>query len=294
MTVAVDLNLNHPPDELLHWDRMAIPVDAGTLRDLSTFFEMELPVCQERLDRYRMSEMAEEWHKANPRTPEDMRHFYQETELYIWELSKWHASRSHDEYKRRVTRAIELFPPTTHPRVLDYGAGIATASLEFAKAGYDVTIADVPGKTQAFAKHRFKRRGLDCSVLEVTKDIPALPREYDIVVSFDVLEHLPDAERVLRLLVSALRVGGAALIVAAFADPGDHPQHLLSNRERFSRVPWEWALAGVGLRDTPDKILIKASLLWAAPRKLRWSLQSSFPKLPWQFLYRHNAWYSPG
>ena len=284
--MTVDLNVNHALDELLHWDRMAIPVDRETLLDLSAFFGIEPRLCQERLDRYSMAEMAEEWRKANPKTAEEMRRFYQETELYIWELSKWHASASYSEYKTRVARAVELFPPTTHPRVLDFGAGIATASLEFARAGYQVTVADVPGKTQSFARHRFNRRGLNCSVVEVTKDIPDLQQEYDIVLSFDVLEHVPDAERILKALVSALRVGGAALIVASFDDGGDHPQHLSSNRERFSRVPWDWALAGYGLRFNSSGIMVKAPAWWAVPRRIRWGLQSSFPSLPWRGLYR--------
>src|SRR4029077_10962679 len=118
-----------------------------TLLDLSTFWGMEPRLCQARLDEYRMSRMADEWRRVNPQTPVEIRKFYGETELYIWELVKWHADESYDIYRNRVAQAIQLFAPATHPRVLDFGAGIATASLEFARSGYEVTIADVPGRT---------------------------------------------------------------------------------------------------------------------------------------------------
>jgi SAM-dependent methyltransferase len=284
--MITDVKSEYKVDEPHDWDKTAIPVDQETLLDLSTFFGIEPSRCQARLDAYTMLEMAEEWRKAHPKTAEEMRRFYQKTELYIWELSKWHASKSYNEYKDKVARAIELFPATTHPRVLDYGAGIATASLEFAKAGYQVTIADVPGRTQAFAKHRFQRRELNCSVIEVTEDLPNLSDRYDVVISFDVLEHVPDAEKVMKRLVRTLRVGGAALIVAAFNDHGEHPQHLASNIDHFSKFAWDWALVGAGLRFDSSGFLIKAPATYAVPRKVRWFLHTNFPNLPWDGFYR--------
>src|SRR5262249_6608537 len=179
---------------------------------------------------------------------QQIRQFYQETELYIWELTKWHASEAYNSYKDQIRRAILEFPPTTHPRVLDFGSGVATASLMFAEAGYQVTLADVPGKTLSFAQHRFKRRGLQCSTIEITEDLPNIPGTFDVIVSFDVLEHIPNADQVLNGLVCSLRTSGAALIVAAFHDHGDHPQHLQSNINRFNKIPWGFALAGSGLK----------------------------------------------
>ncbi|MGE0132039.1 MAG: class I SAM-dependent methyltransferase [Blastocatellales bacterium] len=268
------------------WDEICIPVDAETLEDLSSFFGTDPQICQARLDQYRLSEMADAWRQADPKTPEQMRQFYQRTELYIWELSKWHASESYCEYKDRVAWAIKNFPPETYPKVLDFGSGIATASLEFAKAGYQVTLADVPGETLAFARHRFRRRGLPCSIVEVTTDIPDLPSGFDVVISFDVLEHVPNAEGVMRRLVRAIRPGGVTIIAACFDDQGEHPQHLESNITRFSKMPWDWALAGAGLQFISSGVLVKAPAWQAIPRKIRWRLHNSLPFLPWKYFYR--------
>ncbi len=273
----------------LHWDRRAVPVDEETLLDLSTFWGMEPSLCQSRVDGYRMSEMADEWRRANPQTSREIRRFYEGTELYIWELVKWHADESYDAYRDRVERAIELFPPATHPKVLDFGAGIATASLEFARAGYQVTIADVPGRTLSFAKHRFQRRSLNCSVIEVTEDVPILPKGFDVLICFDVLEHIPDAERMLKRLVGSLRVGGGALIVVSFQDHGDHPHHLECNIDRFNKFAWDWALAGAGLRSHPPGLLTRARAKYALPRRVRWFLHSRFPGLPWRLLYNREG-----
>ncbi len=274
--------------EAIHWDRRAVPVDRDTLLDLATFYEMDTALCQARLDQYRMSELADEWRRVSPKTSREIRRFYEDTELYIWELCKWHADETYSSYRKRVAQAIQLFPPSSHPRVLDFGSGISTASLEFAKAGYQITLADVPGKTLAFAQHRFRRRGLSCSVIEVTEDIPRFPDGFDVVISFDVFEHVPDAERVMKRLVGSLRVGGVALIVASFVDHGDHPQHLASNIARFGRFAWEWALVGAGLRfhASGSGLLTKASAGYAVPRRIRWLLHSRFPSFPWKLLYR--------
>ena len=284
----LDMDSASTNTEALRWDRTAIPVDKETLLDLSTFWGMEPRLCQARLDEYRMSRMADEWRRVNPQTPVEIRKFYEETELYIWELVKWHADESYDIYRNRVAQAIQLFPPATHPRVLDFGAGIATASLEFARSGYEVTIADVPGRTLSFARHRFQRRGSSCSVIEVTNDAPALPREFDVVISFDVLEHIPNAELMLKRLVRSLRVGGVALIVASFHDDGDHPQHLPSNIDRFRTLAWDWALVGAGLRFHPSGLLTRAPVNYSLPRRIRWFLHSRFPSLPWRFVYKRE------
>jgi 2-polyprenyl-3-methyl-5-hydroxy-6-metoxy-1,4-benzoquinol methylase len=286
--MATDTTRQDALADAVQWDREAIAVDSATLADLASFFGMDGSACQSRLNEYRMGEMAEEWHRVDPETPSEMRKFYEDTELYIWELAKWHASDAYNPYRDRISLAMRLFPPTTHPRVLDFGAGIATASLAFARAGYDLTIADVPGKTLAFAKHRFRRLGLGCSVIEVVKDLPDLPAGFDVLICFDVLEHVPDAEKMLKRLVRSLRVGGVALIVTSFADEGDHPQHLACNIERFKRMAWDWALVGAGLRFHPSGLLVKVSARHAVPRKVRWLLHSKFPRLPWELLYGHG------
>jgi SAM-dependent methyltransferase len=281
--------VRHVLNDPVHWDRKAVPVDEETLLDLATFFGIEPGLCQLRLDEYRMSEMADEWRRVNPQTSREIRQFYETTELYVWELAKWHADESYRAYRNRVEQAIGRFPAATHPKVLDFGAGIATASLEFARAGYQVTIADVPGKTLGFARHRFQRRGLSCSVIEVTSDVPSLPMGFDVVISFDVLEHIPNAERILRRLVRSLRIGGVALIVASFEDHGDHPQHLASNIDRFRALAWDWALVGAGLRFHPAGLLTKAPVKYAFPRRIRWLLHSRFPGFPWRFAYKRES-----
>ena len=109
--------------------------------------------------------------------------------------------------------------------------------------------------------------------------MPRLRDTYDIIVSFDVLGTIPNADLILKALAYALRSGGAALINANFDDCGEHPQHLSSNRERFSDLRWDWAVAGSGLRHLSADILIKAPIQWTLPRKLRWDMHRVFPRM---------------
>src|SRR5207247_2422781 len=71
---------------------------------------------------------------------------------------QWHAEPGYERYWHAVERLMELCPPAGHARVLDYGCGVGDSALRFARAGYDVTIADVPGRTLDFARAPFARR----------------------------------------------------------------------------------------------------------------------------------------
>jgi 2-polyprenyl-3-methyl-5-hydroxy-6-metoxy-1,4-benzoquinol methylase len=162
------------------------------IQDIATFFALPEDAVVERLHTYTRAEMAQEWRAASPQTPAEMRALYASVDLYVWELMQWHAGSGYQRYLDVTTSLTDQFPPATHPRVLDYGCGTACLALMFAAKGYQVTIADVPGKTLAFARHRFARRGLPVQVIEVTSDRPALGAGQDILVCFDVFEHLPD------------------------------------------------------------------------------------------------------
>jgi 2-polyprenyl-3-methyl-5-hydroxy-6-metoxy-1,4-benzoquinol methylase len=141
-------------------------------------------------------------------TPAQMLEFYGRTEGYLWDLFAWHGSAAYKSYRERIAVLAREWPPPAHPRALDYGAGIGTASLELAARGYEVTIADVRGKTLDMAQARFERRGLPVEVMPITSGrLRLTPSRWDVAVCFDVLEHVPDPAAVARSLVRGVRPG---------------------------------------------------------------------------------------
>jgi 2-polyprenyl-3-methyl-5-hydroxy-6-metoxy-1,4-benzoquinol methylase len=92
-----------------------------------------------------------------------------------------------------LQQLVSRFPPDAgYRRKLEFGAGIGTDALYLASEGYEVTLVDVEGPAFRFAKHRFDRRGIAARFVNANSPLPAPNATYDVGVSFDVFEHLPD------------------------------------------------------------------------------------------------------
>jgi 2-polyprenyl-3-methyl-5-hydroxy-6-metoxy-1,4-benzoquinol methylase len=225
---------------------------------------------------YRLDSMAQAWRQRRPESPAEIRAFYRETQLYILEQLAWHGSRQYEPYLRRLDRMAALWPPSSHPRALDFGGGIGTAAIHLAERGYDVALAEVPGRTLDFATARFEQRGLRTAIESLATDQALLATEpWDLLVYYDVVEHLPDPEVTTSKLIRALRTGGGAAIVAGFT-PGDerYPHHLPSTEARLGGYRWDAFLRRLGLREVDDALYVKrgaAGRAWGRARGLAWS-----------------------
>lgn len=243
--------------------------DPTDVADLSAFTGLDPNACLQRLESYGFAEMAQAWQQASPSTPEQIRRFYEHTDLYIWELTKWHNTSAYHDYLTLLDTLISRFPPSTHPRVLDYGCGIGTTAMKLLQAGYHVTIADVPGVTLRYAEFRLLKHGWQFDVVRVEDDRPRLPRSYDVLVSFDVLEHVPQPDRLMQRLAMSLRPGGIAAIVASFFTNEEFPHHLSENTEMFASS-WPIVMSGCGLDVIgPSSLFRKAGHFKTALRRLR-------------------------
>jgi 2-polyprenyl-3-methyl-5-hydroxy-6-metoxy-1,4-benzoquinol methylase len=116
--------------------------------------------------------------------------------------------------------------------ILIFGDGTGNDSLYLASHGFRVDYFDVPGsKTFEFAIKRFDAYGfLGHSIRTLPDYESCLNQEYDIVISFEVLEHLPDPITTIRDISSVLKNGGIALITEDFGDiTARLPTHLRDN-----------------------------------------------------------------
>ena len=159
----------------------------------------------------------------NPADEQSVVRFYNEAESELFELIGWHASDP-IHYRTLIVRDLAL---GRSGRVhLDYGSGIGNDALVFAAAGFDVTLADISDCLLAFAAWRCRRRGYSVRTVDLKRE--HLPREaFDVVVCFDVLEHIPNPLKIVRTIRRSMR--GEALLVfhAPFADDPEHPMHVV-------------------------------------------------------------------
>ncbi len=85
-------------------------------------------------------------------------------------------------------------------KVLEIGSGIGTDSINFARAGADLTVVELSERSFEICKKRFEVYGLKAhfycgSAEELSSFVPVEP--YDLIYSFGVIHHTPNPERVL-------------------------------------------------------------------------------------------------
>jgi 2-polyprenyl-3-methyl-5-hydroxy-6-metoxy-1,4-benzoquinol methylase len=131
------------------------------------------------------------------RRPCNIRHSSAEfgTELYFNQC---------EEKKYRVEPHIPgfaNFAAWKGKRVLEIGCGIGTDSINFARAGADLTIVELSEESLKLCKKRFEVFGLQCNFyLGSAEDLDTLlPKDiapFDLIYSFGVIHHTPHPERV--------------------------------------------------------------------------------------------------
>jgi 2-polyprenyl-3-methyl-5-hydroxy-6-metoxy-1,4-benzoquinol methylase len=210
------------------WTRLMAPrtgnVRSELVQEAADFFGIHVDDAWQRLkgagDRFRHEWIAT---VADARDESALIRFYNQSDTELFELLEWHAGDP-IHYRALVVRDLAL--GRRGRSYLDYGSGIGSDALVFADAGFDVTLADVSDCLLAFAAWRCRRRGFAVSTIDLKRDAPPAAA-FDVVVCFDVLEHIPKPRRVVRVIERAMRPDGLLVIHAPFADDPEHPMHVV-------------------------------------------------------------------
>ena len=138
--------------------------------------------------------------------------------------------REHDVYQPRFALIARMVPDGS--TVADIGCGDGSLLRFLAKskhtAGWGVDISDT-GVVAAQAE------GTDCVVGDITTEDFKLPSHFDCVIVSEVLEHVPDPERV----IARLREQGVRHLIVTLPNTG-YLEHRL--RLLFGRFPVQWLL----------------------------------------------------
>jgi len=176
--------------------------------------------------------VAQEWsgrHLGKKSPESDVLEFYRTTKSYLFDLTTFNAEYPHTETLDAMIRMAKKQGLT---KFLDFGSGIGSVGLFFALNGMDVTLADVSEPLLDYAAWRFHVRGLKVKLINLNRE--QLPKEtYDLVTTFDVLEHLSNPAGTLHVLAGSLRVGGLLALNVEEADER-FPQHITTYEDVLS------------------------------------------------------------
>ena len=152
--------------------------------------------------------------------------FYEEKvgDAHLIDLASWHLNSSN-----YIADTLRLQHKFASGKVLDFGGGIGTHSLaaSFLPDVEHVWFVDLNPQNRSFVEYRSKELGIENKIsvlrdLENTSDVI-----FDSIVCLDVLEHLPDPAKQLKIFLEKLSPKGIALMNWYFykGKNGEYPFH---------------------------------------------------------------------
>lgn len=219
------------------------PVESG-LRELSEYFgirrEAARHACLTALE-----DSKREWESAPRRTEKQIVGFYRSTRSYLFEHVWWHAT---DAKVNAANVAILEYAVGRGARdYLDFGSGVGTNAILFAKHGFRVALADVSETMLEFASWRLRQRGLRAWLIDLNRQ--ELPRgRFDFVTAVDVCEHLARPGAALKQISRAMKPGGTFVFNHRDGVDVERPMHILPTAAPLLR-----AIRLNGLRPTGNE-----------------------------------------
>ncbi len=127
---------------------------------------------QQRCSRA-VESLAKEWReKVDATDRKSVENFYNETEAEIYELMWWHVL-SEDLSPLSYVTALHFALREGCHRCLDFGAGVGSGGILFARHGLDIALADISSPLLVFSEWRFRLRKLARRIFRLEDARPA-------------------------------------------------------------------------------------------------------------------------
>jgi ubiquinone/menaquinone biosynthesis C-methylase UbiE len=104
-------------------------------------------------------------------------------------------------------------PFTRGKRVLDFGCGSGYGSAQIAVSADHVTAVDVADDAIAHARVHFQRANLDFLAIDPAERLPFGDASFDVVLSFQVFEHVSDTSHYLKEIRRVLGPDGQLILI---------------------------------------------------------------------------------
>ncbi len=174
----------------------------------------------------------------------EMEFFYKESDAFIFEtmveFCRPLKQKVINDVKDRIGKYLANCK-SQKAKILMFGDGSGSDTMflySFYKDRADFFYFDVPGsKTFEFFQKRVKKHSLSVRVITNYEEIPK--NFFDVIVSLEVLEHLPDPEKAIKDWTSFVKNEGIILVTESFgAVEFQFPTHLKSNLKYEGKTPF--------------------------------------------------------
>lgn len=207
----------------------------SVVAELGAYVDADAEEIQRRC-AHALATLKGEWQaKVIPGDPQSVEHYYDDSHTLLYELMWWH-TLSEDSTPLAYVTALHFAQQHGCQSYLDFGAGVGSGGILFARHGLGVTLADISSPLLDFSQWRLAQRGLPAHCLDL-KMAALPPQAFDIVTAMDVFEHLVDPVATLEQLWQALKPGGFLFARLAAEVDEDRPQHIVQDFEpTFARL----------------------------------------------------------
>ena len=141
-----------------------------------------------------------------------MAEYYGKANGFLYETLVWNRTGMKHEMRQWIARFLDadgLGPQ----RILVFGDGLGIDSLFLAESGHAVDYYEVSQRCIRFAKRLSEALGRQFSIVTTPDEV--VESSYDAVVCLDVLEHVPDPQRLIDEFRRILQPGGELIISAS-------------------------------------------------------------------------------
>lgn len=171
---------------------------------------------------------------------------YREGTAFIFETMVYWCRPRRQKWSRHAVDRIHGYArehgvSVSELSILLLGDGTGNDAIYLAKQGCRVDYFEIPGsQTYEFAMRRFEHYGLlDGRITLVSEYSGCFDKKHDVIISFEVLEHLVDPVLAIKDFARMLKIEGIALVTEAFDGVHDYlPTHLMSNEKFSGRTPF--------------------------------------------------------
>lgn len=230
------LEFQQKQDSLLNeyrslWEKSLLLDGCSDLRQ-STLFEIGSYLGKhdmnevETLCSQALSDIRGEWHEKVANIDEkSVEMFYDKSQGMLYELMWWHTLID-DLSPLAYVVALKFAQQHGCESYLDFGSGVGSGGILFARNGMSATLADISSTALNFSSWRFAKRSLAGRHIDLKTE--KLPEDaFDFITAMDVFEHLVEPTKTVRDLSAALKKGGYLFgRFHAESDP-DRPHHII-------------------------------------------------------------------
>jgi GT2 family glycosyltransferase/glycosyltransferase involved in cell wall biosynthesis/2-polyprenyl-3-methyl-5-hydroxy-6-metoxy-1,4-benzoquinol methylase len=141
-----------------------------------------------------------------------------------------------DLFNEHFARYMYARPYCSNRKVLDAGCGVGYGTAYLAEAASQVIGIDFDLEAIRYARACYGRRNSSYVVGDCQK-LPFAPQSFDVIVSFELIEHLPDASSYLQEVQRVLKDGG--IFVVSTPNRPVYHEHLGDVRNPFHVREWD-------------------------------------------------------